>query len=251
MEWLLLILVGLVFFFINKDYNPKDYQHIKPNFKQKLKGDIKEHEAGLLVALLAKVAKADGKVDTLEAELISHTLTDIANTFEDSQKIRQDLKQIYLHEKEDYTNLPDICKKYLKLTKYEYDKRLKVLEYLLNLAFIDGEFSEAELMITQDIAQFLNIKSKDYLKLVEEFKLYYQQKAQEKQLSLQKAYEILQVKESDDLATIKKAYRALVKKYHPDIIASKTDDKNVIDKATKKLQEINEAYELIKKAKNG
>jgi len=246
MEWLLLMGAIAIFFLLNKDYNPKDYQNIKPNFKQKLIGDIEDHEAGILVALLAKVAKADGRVDSLEAELISHTLTDIANSFENSSEIRQKLKEIYNKEKEDFSNLPDICKKYVKLTKFEYEKRLKVLEYLLNLAFIDGEFSEAELMITEDIAKFLEIKSNDYINLVNQFKLFYEQKKAKEQLNLKKAYEILGLSEGVSFSEVKKSYRKLVKEYHPDIVAAKTNDKNIIENATKKLQEINEAYEILK-----
>ena len=92
MEWLLIILAIGAFLAIGKNYNPKEYQNIKVNFKQKLKGELKEHEAGLLVALLAKVSKADGQVDLLEAELISNTLDDIANTFEDFQNILETSK---------------------------------------------------------------------------------------------------------------------------------------------------------------
>ena len=46
---------------------------------------------------------------------------------------------------------------------------------------------------------------------------------------------------------LKKNYRNLVKKYHPDIITGQGASQNIIDEATTKLQEINEAYEIIKK----
>jgi DnaJ like chaperone protein len=61
--------------------------------------------------------------------------------------------------------------------------------------------------------------------------------------------EILESKQSDDAATLKKNYRNLVKKHHPDIISGQGAAQNIIDEATRKLQEINEAYELIKKDK--
>jgi DnaJ like chaperone protein len=46
--------------------------------------------------------------------------------------------------------------------------------------------------------------------------------------------------------TIKKAYRNLVKQYHPDIIKSQGKDESYMKKATEKTQEINQAYEMIK-----
>jgi len=42
----------------------------------------------------------------------------------------------------------------------------------------------------------------------------------------------------------------LVKKNHPDIITGQGATQSIIDEATEKLQEINAAYEIIKKEKN-
>ena len=68
-------------------------------------------------------------------------------------------------------------------------------------------------------------------------------------MSLEKAYEVLGASASDNAGTIKKKYRQLVKENHPDIITGQGASQSIIDEATKKLQEINEAYELIKKEK--
>ncbi len=244
---LILAIVGIVFFLLNRGYKSSDFQYIKVDGKQSLKGKLEDHEAGLLVAMMAKVAKADGKVSELEAELLSHTFTDIANHFENSSEIREQLKKIYSHEKESFDNTIEVAQKYLKLTKNDYTKRLKVLEYLLNLAFIDGEFSKTEFMITEDIANALGIKKSDFETMIAQFEQYYASKESSKQLSLDKAYEVLGVNKNDDTATIKKRYRQLVKENHPDIVTGQGASQSIIDEATKKLQEINESYELIKK----
>ena len=60
-------------------------------------------------------------------------------------------------------------------------------------------------------------------------------------------YEILGVNPSDSDETIKKAYRELVKKYHPD----KYKDNPLEDLAKEKLQEINQAYDKITKERAG
>lgn len=248
---LVVALVGFVFFMLNRNYKSSDYERIKVDGKQQLKGNLEEHEAGLLIAMMAKVAKADGRVSELEAEILSHTFTDISNHFENSDEIREQLKNIYKKEMNSFDNTIDIAKKYFKLTKREYSKRLKVMEYLLNLAFIDNDFSQTEFMITEDIANALEIKKSDFEQLIASFEHFYASKQNKKELSLQNACDLLGVNINDDMATIKKSYRKLVKENHPDIVAGSGASQSIIDEATAKLQEINEAYELLKKEKNG
>lgn len=250
MHYVVIVVIIVIFYLLTKNYKTSDYQHINVNEKQALKGDLREHEAGLLVALMAKVAKADGKVSELEAELISLTLSDIANTFEDSQTVRASLKQIYQEEMQSFNNTLILAKKYFSLIKNDYFKRLKVMEYLLNLAFIDQEFSETEGMITEDIANALGIERRDYEQLIAQFKAFYAHKAQEMGLGIEKAYALLRATPQEDFESIKKKYRALVKEYHPDILMGQGKEKSIIDAATAKLQEINAAYEMIKKEKN-
>lgn len=59
-------------------------------------------------------------------------------------------------------------------------------------------------------------------------------------------YEVLGVSPNDDEETIKKAYRALVKKYHPDRYANTP----LAAEANEKLKEINRAYDIITGDKN-
>ena len=54
-------------------------------------------------------------------------------------------------------------------------------------------------------------------------------------------YEVLGVNPTDDEETIKKAYRNLVKKYHPDRYVNSP----LKDEASEKLKEINLAYDII------
>ena len=248
-QLLVVVAVGFLFYMLNRNYKSSDFQHIKVDGKQKFDGDLAEHEAGLLVAMMAKVAKADGEVSELEAEILSHTFTDISNHFENSSEIREQLKDIYKKEMKTFDNTVDVAKKYLKLTKRDYSKRLKVMEYLLNLAFIDNDFSKAEFMITEDIANNLEIKRADFETIIAQFEQFYAQKKDSKELSVQKACEVLGVELSDEMSTIKKKYRALVKQNHPDIITGQGAEQSIIDEATAKLQDINEAYELLKKEK--
>ena len=59
-------------------------------------------------------------------------------------------------------------------------------------------------------------------------------------------YEVLGVPENASEEEIKKAYKELVKKYHPD----KYQDNPLADLAEEKLQEVNEAYDMLTKNRN-
>lgn len=246
-----MIIIGGIFYLLTGGYrkNPTQNQN-QTEQKAVFTGDIKNHEAGLIVALLAKVAKADGRVSELEAELVKHSLTDISSAFVNSHEVREQLKQIFKEEKENFKNTLEISKKYYNLTKLEYQKRLWLMEYLLNLAFIDGEFSEHEVMITEDIANEIRIKKGDFNAMIEKFRNYYASKNTQKAVGIDEACEILGVTKSDDFSIIKKKYRALVKQNHPDILMGQGKSQNIIDEATAKLQKINEAYEVIKEYKD-
>lgn len=60
-------------------------------------------------------------------------------------------------------------------------------------------------------------------------------------MDLKRAYEILGVNQNDDFEQIKKKYKELCKKYHPDLY----QDKNIKELTEEKLKEVNEAYSLI------
>ncbi|MCI6988528.1 MAG: DnaJ domain-containing protein [Campylobacter sp.] len=63
-------------------------------------------------------------------------------------------------------------------------------------------------------------------------------------------YQILGVSKDASNSEIKKAWRELVKKYHPDLLMGRGESEEIVTSGTKKLQEINEAYENIKKQRN-
>jgi len=250
MKFIVLLIIGVILYFIARNYKTEKYENIKLDIKEKFNGDLMNHEAGLLVSLMAKVAKADGSVCELEAEMLKHTFTDISRHFENSEEIREKLKDIYTNEKESFDNTLFLCEKLYKITKHDYNKRVKIMEYLLNLAFIDKDFSQTEFMITEDISNALKIKRADFENLINKFETFYKEQKANASLSLEKAYEVLESNSNDDNNVLKKNYRKLVKQHHPDIVSGQGASKDIIDQATRKLQEINEAYELVKKERN-
>ena len=69
-------------------------------------------------------------------------------------------------------------------------------------------------------------------------------------MAIRDCYDVLGVPRSASKDDIKKAYRTLARKNHPDVIRAKgITDESIIRKAKEKFQLINDAYEQILKIK--
>ena len=207
---------------------------------------FRESELGLFVALVAKVAKADGRVDELEAQLIGIMFDDISRIFPDKEKTRGILKEIFNEEKERGDDSKEIAEALNKLLGYSVLKRRQYIEFLIQLAFIDNGISADEDRVLRIIVDALNITSAEYDTMVSRFEAMLKNKQQS--MSVEEAYEILGVNRSDDMNSIKKSYRKQVRQYHPDLIESQDKDEAYIEEATAKMQELNQAYDIIKEA---
>ena len=208
---------------------------------------FKQSELGLFVSLVAKVAKADGRVHELEAQLIGMMFDDISKVFNEKEKARAIMKEIFNEEKQKENDTKQIAQDLNKLLGRSMLKRKQFIAFLIQLAFIDDGISTQEEKVLREIMQELNIDSSVYDEIVNKFENMMKNKQQT--MSPNKAYEILGVKESDDMDTIKKAYRKLIREYHPDIISSQNKDESYMEEATAKTQEINQAYQVIKDAR--
>jgi len=208
---------------------------------------VAKSDLGLFVALVAKVAKADGRVDALEAELVSMMFDDISKVFPEPTKTRQILKDIFNAEKQRSDNIEQMAFTFAQQLKRKKAQQIQFMTFLIQLAFIDGEVSEGEDAVLQTIAEALEFDPNIYHAIFAKFEGM-MQNVQPK-VSIDDAYVLLGVNASDDMATIKNAYRKLVRKYHPDIIASQGKDEAYMEEATNKTQALNQAYELIKKAR--
>ena len=208
---------------------------------------FKQSELGLFVSLVAKVAKADGRVHELEAQLIGMMFDDISKIFNEKEKARAIMKEIFNEEKQKENDTKQIAQDLNKLLGRSMLKRKQFIAFLIQLAFIDDGISDKEEKVLREIMQELNIDSSVYDEIVNKFENMMKNKQQT--MSPNKAYEILGVKESDDMDTIKKAYRKLIREFHPDIISSQNKDESYMEEATAKTQEINQAYQVIKDAR--
>jgi DnaJ like chaperone protein len=245
---LLLLIVGGFFYWIFQSYSryTSYSQEAFKNFSVS-KESLAKSDLGLFVALVAKVAKADGRVDALEAELIGIMFDDISNVFPEPQKTKSILKQIFDEEKDRTDNIQDIAFKLGNAIKRDRAKQQQFMGFLIQLAFIDGEVSKSEDMVLQTIASAFEFDPNAYHAIFEQFEK--MMKNIHPKANISDAYKLLGVSEEDDISTIKKAYRKLIREYHPDIIKSQGKGEAYMQEATAKTQEINQAYEMIKKVK--
>ena len=241
-------ILGAVFYYIFKSYSRySDYS--KEAFKNfsLSKEAIAQSELGLFVALVAKVAKADGRVDALEAQLIGIMFDDIAALFPEPQATKEILKEIFSEEKEKNTNLEQVAKRLGDAIARDKAKQHQFMGFLIQLAFVDGEVSKSEEEVLATIAQAFAFDPNAYHAIFDQFeKMMHSIKPKE---SIEEAYKLLGVSASDSMDVIKKAYRKLIKEYHPDLIQAQGKDDAYLQEATKKTQEINQAYEMIQKAR--
>ena len=230
----LLILGGAIFLFMNVQ--------IGSNRKKQANVD----EAKFLVSLLAKVAKSDGRVSELEARLITQVLDDL------SQKVsgvREYLKEVYKSQKENVDNAYETARNYKRAFNLNYDTCVARLTFFLNLAYIDGEFNKSEQDVIRNIAYGFGIDKETLDEIIYKFDSFYGSRfgADHGEMSQENdAFEVLGLSKNASLDEVKARYKELVRQYHPDILMGRGESKEVIERSTKKLQEINEAYGRLK-----
>ena len=233
----LLILGGAIFLFMNVQ--------IGSNRKKQANVD----EAKFLVSLLAKVAKSDGRVSELEARLITQVLDDLSQKVSGVSGVREYLKEVYNSQKENVDNAYETARNYKRAFNLNYDTCVARLTFFLNLAYIDGEFNKSEQDVIRNIAYGFGIDKETLDEIIYKFDSFYGSRfgADSDEVSQENdAFEVLGLSKNASLEEVKARYKELVRQYHPDILMGRGESKEVIERSTKKLQEINEAYGRLK-----
>ena len=233
----LLILGGAIFLFMNVQ--------IGSNRKKQANVD----EAKFLVSLLAKVAKSDGRVSELEARLITQVLDDLSQKVSGVSGVREYLKEVYNSQKENVDNAYETARNYKRAFNLNYDICVARLTFFLNLAYIDGEFNASEQAVIRNIAYGFGIDKDTLDEIIFKFDSFYGSRfdANPDEIVQEKdAFEILGLSKNASFDEVKARYKELVRQYHPDILMGRGESKEVIERSTKKLQEINEAYGRLK-----
>lgn len=237
------------YWFILSSSNKKRHVYSKKQFKRFTlnKDHLTHSELGLFVALVAKVAKADGRVDELEAQLVSNMINDISTLFPEPEITKKFLKEIFDIEKQIVDNLETIAASLYALLQDDPHKRQKMMEFMVNLAYIDGTLKDGVKAMLLEIGDILDFNHNQLVNMLNQFASIHSRVTKESSLS--QAYTFLGISEIASNDELKKAYHELVRKHHPDIIKAQGASDKYLKIATQKVQEINAAYEMIKKSR--
>lgn len=215
-------------------------------------------------AVMGHVAKAKGQVTKEEIQLATIMMGRM-NLHGEQRKAAQDA---FREGKESGFPLEEVLERVRLSTSGRFDLLQFFLELQISAAFADGDIHPSERNVLHKIARSLGFSSDQLerrLRMQEAaFRFQqgggfggqqqgYQQSGQWQQASqasrLSDAYDVLGVSEDADAKEIKRAYRKLMNEHHPDKLMAKGLPPEMMNVAKEKSQEIQNAYDLIKKEK--
>lgn len=219
-------LIGSVYDVLSDDPNT---QTSTDRTKREKRRQATQGDVGVsIIVLLACVIKADGRVLKSEIAFVKPFLV---RTFgeQGAHNALQLLKQL-LQQDIDPVAVSQQIGQHLN-----YSVRLELLHLLLGVANADGELAQSELQVIQTIATHMGISDADYQSLRSIYC---------KQSDTNWAYTALEIEPTATDEEVKKAYRRMAMKYHPDKVANAGE--SIRQQANDKFRSINEAYEHIK-----
>ncbi|NEW85200.1 MAG: DnaJ domain-containing protein [Mariniphaga sp.] len=178
-----------------------------------------------LLVLVTAVLKADGKILRSELDYVKEFLKRNFGP-EGAQQALVILKDLTQQ------NIPvtDVC---IQIRKHvDHSSRLQLVHFLFGIANADGVLHPEELKLIQHIAITLGISDFDYNSIQAMFVP-----------KTDWAYHILEIQDKATNEEIKKAYRKMALKFHPDKVSYLGED--VQKAANEKFQKLSEAYQAI------
>jgi len=218
---------ALVGFTLGALFDGKDNAFISSQ-KKSAESDFKMS----LLVLIACVMKADGEPKKSELDVVKRFL--MANFGEqgalDALKI---LKELLTRE----INALEMARQIN--VRMNYSSKLELLHLLFHIAYADGEVSPRELNLLQHISAALGISTLDFNSIRAPYT---------KTQDVNWTYKVLEIEPTATNDEIKKAYRKMAMKYHPDKLNSLGEE---LKKAgEEKFKSVKDAYDSLKKQRN-
>lgn len=204
-----------------------------------------------LFLLMGRLAKSDGQVSEAEIQLAQSVMQRLRL----SPEAQDQARQLFNEGKSSNFDLVSVLENFKQIVG-PGDLTRTLLEVLLVSAYADGHFSVEEKSFVSQVCAHLGVSVAEFealhiqVKQQAHFRQGYSSSGSMGSKDLLKAaYEALGVTSDMNDADIKKAYRRLMSKNHPDKLSAKGLPKEMIELAKERTQEIQSAYELIKNAR--
>ncbi len=235
-------------------YIPKKYPKLPKEIREESAFKDKNPVIASMMALSAMIAKSDGNVTKDEIHFIKQF---IVGHFGMSTSELNGYAEAFDYGKEH----PEEYQIFTQIVKAYYGHRRDIilaLAYLfIGIGMQNSSENTAKENMTRQILLELGISAYEYQAIRAAFtgESYGYQGGgnsgiQSREDLVKKYSEVLGVSPDASLSEIKKAYRKLVKEYHPDKLASGSVPEDYIAFANQKIREINEAYEYLEKVKS-
>ena len=202
--------------------------------KQKLPKERALKQIGFTVGVIvlsAKMAKADGKVTKEEIRAFQNKISVPENEIKNVARLWDQAKKT-----------TDGFEVYAQQICQLLGKNSSILEELLNLLIIiakaDGKITKSEILYLKQVSIIFGFS-------IEKFERIYSSNLGE----ISDPYQILGVTRNTSIIEIKKRWKRLASNHHPDKLMAQGLPIDLIEKSTNRLQEINNAWDIIKTQK--
>lgn len=210
-------------------------------------------------SIMGHIAKADGRISEQEIEQAESLMSRLGLTAEH----RQEAILLFKQGADPGFQLEPAISRFINDGGRQHNLPILLLEFLFSIALADGELHPAERDILQRVATYLGINARQFEQLLamlvaqQQFRggHYHHAGGQggagfqspPRVDELENAYRALGVSAGDSDRDIKRAYRKLMSQHHPDKLIAQGVPEDMIRMATEKSQEIQAAYDLIKR----
>ncbi len=239
---------GLIGYFIGSWLDGLFSPKVKVHTQRSTRNDFLDS----LLILTADIVKIDGSFAKSEMNYIKSYLVRSLGPDEASEALFR-LKEIL----EENYNVQSVC--YQLRNAASYSERLLIVQFLFGLALADGYIHTLENAEIERISIWMGITRNDFESMRTMYTGGYSRAESShsgsntgggtgyRSHTLDDDYKILEVSANATDDEVKKAYRTLAKKYHPDRVAHLGDDMR--KQAEEKFAKLSDAYDRIKKAR--